>query len=614
MSVDAATGPAGILVEAEEFDDLGGWAVDSQFELQMGSPYLLAHGLGRPVADASTTVAVPEAGTYRVWVRAKDWVPAHHPGRFTLAVGGTVLDTVLGANGRDWSWQDAGTVDLAAGPVRLVLHDLTGFDGRCDAIYLAPVGGPGDVAPPEGADETARAWRRRLRGLPEEPVEAGEFDLVVVGGGVTGAAATVSAARLGLRVALLHDRPHLGGNASVEVGLNPRGERGPVIDELSARTPDGDLHALRVIEAEPTASVFLQHTVYAVASDGDPATPRIVSVDARDARTGTERRFRAPLFVDCTGTAALGLHVGARTRFGRESVAEFGEGLAPERADDVHHGNTVFFRTRMADGPIEFPDVPWAVEVAKDFADLNGQLREPGVENGEGPVARRPGEVPDPTIRRRMLFPATHFWEYGQYLDPYTEGEHIRDHLLRAVYGTFSNVKTVEPATYAALELEWVAFVAARGEYRRYVGDHTLTEDDIRSHVDFPDAVVQNSGAFCLHYPRDEKYDFRLKDWKWDERDERPYDVPFRCLYSVNVPNLMMAGKHISVTHVAGSNTKFMGNGGQHAMATAAAAFLCRKYGTTPRGIHDAHLDELKALTNDVVNAKLPPASTQEQS
>ncbi|MFC7658839.1 hypothetical protein ACFQV8_24155 [Pseudonocardia benzenivorans] len=150
MSVDAATGPAGILVEAEEFDDLGGWAVDSQFELQMGSPYLLAHGLGRPVADASTTVAVPEAGTYRVWVRAKDWVPAHHPGRFTLAVGGTVLDTVLGANGRDWSWQDAGTVDLAAGPVRLVLHDLTGFDGRCDAIYLAPVGGPGDVAPPEG--------------------------------------------------------------------------------------------------------------------------------------------------------------------------------------------------------------------------------------------------------------------------------------------------------------------------------------------------------------------------------------------------------------------------------------------------------------------------------
>ncbi len=123
--------------------------------------------------------------------------------------------------------------------------------------------------------------------------------------------------------------------------------------------------------------------------------------------------------------------------------------------------------------------------------------------------------------------------------------------------------------------------------------DYTLTETDIRSHQDFPDAVVQNSGAFCLHYPGDEKYDFRLKNWIWDTRDDQPYDIPFRCLYSVNITNLMMAGKHISVTHVAGSNTKFMGNGGQHGIATAAAAFLCNKYSTTPRGIHAMHLQEL---------------------
>jgi hypothetical protein len=128
-----------------------------------------------------------------------------------------------------------------------------------------------------------------------------------------------------------------------------------------------------------------------------------------------------------------------------------------------------------------------------------------------------------------------------------------------------------------------VAFVAAQGEYRRYRGDYIRTETDIRDHAPFPDAVVLNDGAFCLHYPGDERYDFRLKDWKWDVRDEQPYEIPFRCPYSVNVANLMMAGKHISVTHVAGSNTKFMGNGGQHGIATAAAAFFARS--TTRRHV-----------------------------
>lgn len=138
----------------------------------------------------------------------------------------------------------------------------------------------------------------------------------------------------------------------------------------------------------------------------------------------------------------------------------------------------------------------------------------------------------------------------------------------------------------------------AQGEYRRYLGDYVLTENDIRNHQEFPDAVVQNSGAFCLHFTGDEKYDFRLKNWIWDTRDDKPYDVPFRCLYSRDVPNLLVAGKHISVTHVAGSNTKFMGNGGQHGIATA--AFLCTKYGTTPRGVYESHLHELQTITRAV--------------
>jgi hypothetical protein len=599
----------GILVEAEAFDEHGGWTLDSQFEAQMGSPYLLAHGLGRPVADATTVITVPSGGEYTVWVRAKDWVPGHHPGRFALSVDGRTLDAEFGASGTDWAWERGGTVRLAEGPVRLALHDRTGFDGRCDAIYLGRDGTPPPARP-------SREWRKRLLGLPAEPVEAGGFDLVVVGGGVTGCAATLAAARLGLRVALVQDRPVLGGNASTEIGLTPRGTSGPLLAELGERSDDGTLRAGKVLEAEAGASVFLEQRVYGVLRDGG-----IVAVDARAARTGREYRYRAPVFLDCTGTALLGLLAGARTLFGQESRAEYGEPLAPRARVEAHHGNTVFFRTRTADEPVGFPDVPWAREVAGGFANLGGQSPRPGVDNVAGPVAGRgplawfartgakgaPGRrtvgrilhrLPE-RLRMRLnmaRFPATHFWEYGQWLDPYAHGEHIRDHLLCALYGTFANVKRREPEKWAALELEWVGHVPGQGEYRRYLGDHVLTENEIRAHTVFPDAVARNSGAFCLHHAGNRRHDFRLKGWTWDTRDGTAYDVPFRCLYSADVPNLLVAGKHISVTHVAGSSTKFMANGAQHAIAAAAAAFLCVEHGSTPRGVYESHLDELRAL------------------
>jgi hypothetical protein len=576
-----------ILIEAEAFDNFGGWTLDSQFDLEMGSPYLLAHGYGRPVADARTTVEVAQSGKYVVWVRAKDWVPSHHPGRFAVSFAGQRLDHEFGANGQDWSWELAGEITLDAGSLDVALHDLTGFDGRCDAIYLSRSG----AEPVDGAGPEARAWRRGLRGLPAEPTATGPYDVVVVGGGVTGSVGALAAARLGLRVAVVQNRPVLGGNASIEIGIGPRGEKGALVSEAIARKPDGDLQVGRLLEAEPNATVYLHHQVFDLRTSGK----LIESIDAREAVTGREIRISASHFIDCTGTAILGILAGAPTMFGVESTDEFGESLAPAERLDQHHGHTVFFRTRMADEPVEFPDVPWAIEVAKDFADLGGQAIEPGSDNGDGPVVasfRPPEDDSFANLTRRL----THYWEYGQWCDPYTEGEHIRDHLLRAVYGTMSNVKTAEPDEWANLEFEWVAHVAGQGEFRRYIGDHVLTENDIRDHAEFPDAVVQNSGAFCIHHPIHEDYDFRLKGWAWDTRDEEPFDVPFRCLYAADIDNLMMAGKHISVTHVAGSVTKFMGNGAQHALATAAAAALCNKYGSTPRLIHDNHLAELKAL------------------
>lgn len=580
----------GVLVEAEAFDHYGGWLLDSQFELQMGSPYLLAHGSGTPVADATTSVDIHHSASYKVWVRAKDWMPKHHPGRFTLTINDTTLETEFGADGLDWSWQYGGTVDLSAGQTRLALHDLTGFGGRCDAIFL----GLEDSAPPNAVNDSSRAWRRARRGLPAEPLDVGSFDSVVVGGGVSGIAAALTAARLGDRIALIQNRPYLGGNASVEIGLSPRGVKGPLVDEISQRTPTGDLVALELLRAEPTVTIFMEHTVYNAISSNS----KITAVDAREARSGREIRLRASNFIDASGTAVLGLLTGAETLFGQESKSEYNEQLAPEDGNNMHHGNTVFFRTRMRESPISFPYVPWALEVAKDFSDLSGQLVEPGIENGPGPQVVSENSSSEAPVPRRMQGPLTHFWEYGQWLDPYTEAEHIRDHLLCAIYGTFSNVKKMEPDTYANLELAWVAHVPAQGEFRRYRGDYVLSENDIRTHKPFYDAVAQNGGAFCLHYPGNEKYDFRLKDWRWDERDGEAYDVPLRSLYSVNISNLLMAGKHISVTRIAGSNTKFMGNGAQHGIATAAAAHLCKKYGASPRELLGTRIPELQALVS----------------
>ncbi len=583
-----------ILVEAEDFDDFGGWVVDSQFEMVMGSPYLLAHGLGVPVVDATTTIEVEQAGQYRLFVRAKDWVPGHSPGRFQLLINGVLVDTEFGADGKDWSWEDGGNTVLPAGSVKLALRDKTGFDGRCDAIYFSADG----VAPPNEVNEASRKWRKTLRGLPEQPRNAGIFDVVVVGGGMSGASAALSAARLGLTVALVHDRPVLGGNASKEIGLMPRGTQGSVLQEIGKRTADGDLVALQVLQKEDSVSVFLEHRVFRAKVKNN----RIVSVDAIAACGGAESRIFGKIFIDASGVAQLAMLSGAETMFGREAQAEYGESYAPAKADQMHHGNTLFFRTGMADEPVEFPEVPWATEVSKDYANLSGQLIEPGLENGPGPEAG--SNPPTPEFRfgqKNDSFPATHFWEYGQWLDPYKSGELVRDYLMRALYGTFSNVKKLEPETYANLQFEWMAHVAAQGEFRRYKGDYVLTENDISEHRDFDDTVIANDGSFCIHCAWEEgegKYDFRLKDWIWDSRDGQSYVIPFRCLYSKNIENLMAAGKHISVTHIAASATKFMGNGAQHGVAVAAAAKLCLQLETTPRGLYEGHLDLLKEEIN----------------
>jgi len=601
-ALHAATARAAteLLVEAESFKERGGWVVDPQFMDVMGSPYLLAHGLGKPVSSAKTEVEFPATGRYHVWVRTKDWVPSHHPGMFKVLVAGRELAPTFGANGRDWSWQNGGEVEINEKKVAVELRDLTGFDGRCDAIYFTT---DKNATPPETADKQMASWRRKLLGLPEEPVTAGKFDVVVVGGGIAGCSAALTASRLGLKTALVHDRPVLGGNASSECGIHPYSVKHPIVREVIAQCgvipwgakepPPGK--APSPMAGEANLSQVLGWRAFGVEMDGT----RIVALKARDIRTNEERRFVAPVFIDCTGDGWVGFWAGADFRVGREGYREFGEDLAPNDPDKRTHGNTITFKLRRLQRTVDFPDVPWATAVSRDYANLSNK--------------------PD------------HFWEAGQGRDTLAEAEWTRDHLLRAIFGTMATAKRRDPAANANLEFESVGYILARGESRRLMGDHLLTQNDRGRQ--FHDAIGSGTSFYCLHYTHPD-YDFRNigdsiskargADQRpaWEtagripmERPKPPADtlpselrkavadagsggtqIPYRCLYSRNVDNLLMAGRDVSATHVALMGIKVMGVTGHMGVAAGAAASLCTKHGTTPRGVYQQHLAELQDI------------------
>jgi hypothetical protein len=210
---------ANLLVEAESFQNKGGWVVDQQFSDLMGSDYLMAHGLGIPVANASTLVKFPEKGIYEVYVRTFNWTApwfsGEGPGKFKLAVNEQVLESALGATGSQWEWQRAGSVSIQKEENQLSLKDLTGFNGRCDALYFTTDKG---IFPPN--EKAALASFREKLSANSKILSAGNFDLVVTGGGIAGMCAAVAATRQGLKVALIHDRPVLGGNNSSEVRVH----------------------------------------------------------------------------------------------------------------------------------------------------------------------------------------------------------------------------------------------------------------------------------------------------------------------------------------------------------------------------------------------------------
>lgn len=608
-----------VLLETEGFREKGGWVVDQQFMDQMGSPYLMAHGCGRPVADAVTTVslkdAAPTGGVYRVWVRTRDWVVPHGPGRFRLKLGlpgGKVFweSGDLGVGGSKWNWTECGTVGIPCADIEVRLHDLTGFDGRCDAVIFSPLQ---DDARPEDAWNTFR-WRRNLLDIPRE-VPTRQYDFVVVGGGYAGMCAAVAAARRGVRTALVQDRPVFGGNASSEVRVGPIGKMGlePFPrnsdhayelweltkgdgSKMSAgvRPKPDDARIAAWIAAETNLSAYVFTRCVGVECADDKS---ICSVVVRHVETGRETRLKARHFADCTGDGWLAVAAGARYREEPETFEQTGEMFA-RRSDGRQtgrYGSTNFWLTRWTKTRVSFPDCPWALRIESEDEAM--------IENNTALAGNHP-------------YASAWNWESGLDKDAVRDGEWIRDYNFRAAYGMWDYLKNRSPdkERYACAEISWMGYVLGKRAARRIEGDYILTEQDLVNHRTYPDGVVTTTWYLDMHFP-DPRNAARFPEGAFlttaydvpgvhdvvtnmvgRQTWIKPYPIPFRCFYSTNVPNLWMAGKDISCTYVGMASVRVENTTAQMGTMVGRAVSLCVRNGWTPRQLGCGHFDELKTL------------------
>jgi len=569
-----------VTLECERFADCGGWTLDAQFMDEMGSPYLLAHGLGIPVADAVTSFDVQKGGRFSVWVRTKNWTApwsaAPGAGAFKLFVNGAELPERLGVQGKgEWLWAKAGDVTLKTGANTVALRDLTGFDGRVDAVCLTTDEKPS--RPPV-------SHKARL-------VEA---DLTVVGGGIAGICTAISAARLGLKVALVQDRPVLGGANSSEVRVHLGGRQnlgayprlGDVVSEIgpahggNARDAANyeDNRKLAAVRAEKNIALFLNTHVNAVSVDGAPgrrtrgAAGRLTGVSATDVVTGAETVFRSPLYADCTGDGTVGFLAGADYRLGRESKAETGESRAVEKADARTMGASVQWNAekRAPGAPgTTFPSAPWMLA----FDEKSG----------------------------RYDFRGDWDWETGMDRDQLGAFETVRDYGLLVAYSNWNFVKNTgaKRAEWKDAALAWVAYVAGKRETRRLLGDHILCEQDVLEERPYADGTCCTTWSIDLHDPMtSDESGFAGEPFRSVavHTVHRAYPIPYGCFYSRNVPNLFMAGRDISVTHVALGTTRVMRTHGMQGEVVGMAASVCRARACDPRAVRVKFLDDLKAL------------------
>ena len=568
-----------ILLLASTFEERGGWVDDSQFFDLVGSTFLLAHGLGEAVADAKTTFTVEQSGTYNLFVRTRNWTAywsdAPTPGVFEVFVDG-VSAGIFGNEKSEWHWQQGVAIDLEVGVHTVVVHDLTGFDARFDALLFTTSA----TAPKEGVDEYRRL-RKQLLGLPTVPVRSGSYDFVVVGGGVAGMCAAIAAARTGSRVALIQDRKVLGGNNSSEIrvglggrlniGLYP--SLGYLLNEFApetkgnARTADiyQDDKKLAAVLAEQRIILFMGYRVTEVVK----SEKRITAVVATDVEKHNRIRIAGRLFADCTGDAVLGVLAGAEWHMGREAKGEYGEQSAPDVADGMTMGASLQWYCLEDDKLRDFPDIDWGLKLDEQSVQV---------------------------VRRGQWY-----WEVGMRDDQIVDAERIRDYGMYVAYSNWAYLKNhySKKEDYAKSYLGWVSYVAGKRESRRLLGEFVLREQDLKENVIYPDGSASTSWYIDQHYP-DPENSLRFPGREYLSCGHLDpmgfYPIPYRCFYSKDIENMFMAGRNISVSHIALGTVRVMRTTAMMGEVVGMAATICRRRKALPRDVYYTHLEELKAM------------------
>ena len=415
--------------------------------------------------------------------------------------------------------------------------------------------------------------------------ETQEFDVCVVGGGMAGLCAAIASARHGAKTALVHDRPVLGGNASSEIRMWICGAHGPhnketgLLEETQLenqyRNPaanysvwDGVLW--QMARFQPGLELFLNCacTNAAMADAG-----RIESIRAWELTSQTWRTFHARQFIDCSGDSILAAVTGAEFRQGREARSEFDEDIQPPAADRKTMGNSLLIQVRRTDESQPFIAPRWAYKFETE-ADLPHRMD--GVN-------------------------AHNFWwlEVGGLRDTIADAEAIRDELMRIGYGVWDYIKNRAPKRAQAEQwaLEWIGSLPGKRENRRFVGDHILTQNDVRAGGNFPDLIAYGGWSMDDHHPAGLLYPGEPTIF---HPAPSPYGIPYRCLYSRNIGNLLFAGRNISVTHAALSSTRVMGTTALLGQAAGTAAALCIRHGCAPRNLSTGErLGELQRTLMD---------------
>lgn len=416
--------------------------------------------------------------------------------------------------------------------------------------------------------------------------EVVKSDITVVGGGLAGVCAAIAAARLGKTVSLVQNRPVLGGNSSSEVRVwvvgatahgvqryaRETGIMGELFIENQYRNSDGnpyiwDLVVLEKVKAERNIQLFLNTDVHEVEAEGDRHKRTIRSVTGW--MMGSERkiRFDSPIYMDCTGDGLVGFLAGAEYRIGRESREEFNEPWAQDVPDDITLGSTILFYTKDAGHPVKYIPPSFAKDITKTPIPMNRVIR-----SGDS---------------------GCHYWwiEWGGELDTVHDNEQIRDELWSVIYGIWDYIKNSGKFDADHLTLEWVGSIPGKREYRRFVGDYILTQNDLLEQKQFADSIAFGGWSIDLHPPQGM---YAKESGSKHMFTNGVYHIPFRCLYSKNVRNLMFAGRNISATHVAFGTTRVMATCAVMGEAAGVGAALAVSKGVTPRDIYREHMAELQ--------------------